>query len=295
MNWYLNRRPKPDGTLRLFGLPFSVTKAQIQAFFEGFEIVKDGIGLLTDHHGRPTGEAFVQFVSPEVARLAAGKHKHLIDGRYVEISFSTLKAANQAIERQMYINMGMVPPDPKSSTRTWTNPYWMKHPLPSGNPSPSPQTHPEFSNTPFTSSFEQSQLGCRPFFSAILEAAGLAYCAPVVEQSWGCQYPALNVNGCNITCTMPAFDNQTSTGASRTQRHIRMRGLPFAATVNDILDFFRPIQPLTVTMRTHKNGKPNGMADVYFATVEDTKEAMKRHKAPMGFRYIELFSSVQES
>ena len=48
----------------------------------GLEIVPNGITLPTDYQGRSTGEAYVQFVSKEVAERALEKHKEKIGHRW---------------------------------------------------------------------------------------------------------------------------------------------------------------------------------------------------------------------
>ncbi|KFP35115.1 Heterogeneous nuclear ribonucleoprotein H3, partial [Chlamydotis macqueenii] len=75
-----------DGTVvRLRGLPFGCSKEEIVQFFQGLEIVPNGITLTLDYQGRSTGEAFVQFASKEIAENALGKHKERIGHRYIEI------------------------------------------------------------------------------------------------------------------------------------------------------------------------------------------------------------------
>lgn len=48
----------------------------------GLEIIPNGITLLQDPQGRTTGDAFVQFASPEIAERALSKHKERIGHRW---------------------------------------------------------------------------------------------------------------------------------------------------------------------------------------------------------------------
>jgi len=48
-------------------VPYSRTAADITDFFKGMQVVADGIFLCTHADGRPTGEAFVEFVNEETA------------------------------------------------------------------------------------------------------------------------------------------------------------------------------------------------------------------------------------
>ncbi|KAF8562549.1 hypothetical protein P879_08677 [Paragonimus westermani] len=300
MDWCVSKSQKPDGTLRLVGLPYDVDKSQLAAFFEGFAIVSDGIGLLKDQYGRPTGEAFVQFVSPEVAKLAATKHKQRIGGRYIEIYHSSVKAAIQAIERQMYVNLGVDPNESKKPGTTWFNPYWKVQQTQCVTSAIAAPLHPlvnpadGYSHWKYPSPCSnQEMLGRRPLVSAVLEAAGINYspCPVVPQQNWLNQHnslPPVVTHSGGIPRVLTMANQASSSGC-----HIRMRGLPYSATVEDVVDFFRPIQPLKICLQLRRDGKPSGMADVHFVNAQDTREAMKYQKKLMGSRYVELFSSVK--
>lgn len=52
--------------------------------WEGYEIVPNGITMMTDHNGRTSGDAYVQFVSQSVAeRAISDKHMKRIGHRLV--------------------------------------------------------------------------------------------------------------------------------------------------------------------------------------------------------------------
>uniref|UniRef100_K7G6T4 G-rich sequence factor 1-like n=1 Tax=Pelodiscus sinensis TaxID=13735 RepID=K7G6T4_PELSI len=71
-----------DGVVRLRGLPYSCTEAEVSEFFADLDIVE--ITFVMDQRGRrKTGEAFVQFAAPEMANQALLKHKEEIGNRYV--------------------------------------------------------------------------------------------------------------------------------------------------------------------------------------------------------------------
>ena len=74
---------------------------------------------------------------------------------------------------------------------------------------------------------------------------------------------------------------------------VRMRGLPYSATVEDILDFFHGLElpSQAVHIATTPDGRPTGEAYVELPTEEEANRAMERHKSRLGTRYIELFRS----
>ncbi|XP_015776015.1 PREDICTED: heterogeneous nuclear ribonucleoprotein H2-like isoform X6 [Acropora digitifera] len=74
-----------EAVVRLRGLPFQVSKEEIEQFFTGLEIVPNGIKITLDEDGRTTGDAFVEFASPELASQAMKKNKESIRRRKIRI------------------------------------------------------------------------------------------------------------------------------------------------------------------------------------------------------------------
>lgn len=77
---------------------------------------------------------------------------------------------------------------------------------------------------------------------------------------------------------------------------LRMRGLPFAASKEDIADFFKEYNPVleSIVLTFRSDGRATGEAYVGFETPDDSQNAMDLHKKSMGTRYIELFLSNEE-
>lgn len=72
--------------VKLRGLPWSATVADIEKFFRDCKIVEgsDGIHMTTSREGRPSGEAFVEFEDAEDLELALQKDREHIGNRYIE-------------------------------------------------------------------------------------------------------------------------------------------------------------------------------------------------------------------
>lgn len=84
---------------------------------------------------------------------------------------------------------------------------------------------------------------------------------------------------------------------------VRMRGLPFTATHDQVLTFFSPGDGLKETCPVsggkdgilfvrYPDGRPTGDAFVLFACEEHAQCALRKHKEILGRRYIELFKST---
>ncbi len=77
---------------------------------------------------------------------------------------------------------------------------------------------------------------------------------------------------------------------------LRMRGLPFAATKEDIIQFFAGYDPVpeSVVLTYRNDGRATGEAYIGFLSANDAERAMELNRRSMGNRYIELFISNKE-
>ncbi|KAL9253970.1 Heterogeneous nuclear ribonucleoprotein H2-like protein [Drosera capensis] len=78
---------------------------------------------------------------------------------------------------------------------------------------------------------------------------------------------------------------------------LRMRGLPFSASKEDIVDFFKEfvIPEDNIHIMYNPDGRRTGETFVMFSKPEDAKAALTKDRKTLGSRYIELFvSSLQE-
>ena len=77
---------------------------------------------------------------------------------------------------------------------------------------------------------------------------------------------------------------------------LKLRGLPFSAGKDDIVDFFKDyvLSEDGVHFVMNSEGRPTGEAFVEFASAEDSRAAMSKDRMTLGSRYIELFPSSHE-
>ncbi|XP_077431067.1 epithelial splicing regulatory protein 1 isoform X2 [Vanacampus margaritifer] len=75
--------------IRARGLPWQSSDQDIARFFSGLNIAKGGAALCLNAQGRRNGEALVRFVSEEHRDLALQRHKHHMGNRYIEVYKAT--------------------------------------------------------------------------------------------------------------------------------------------------------------------------------------------------------------
>ncbi|XP_064883005.1 G-rich sequence factor 1 [Oncorhynchus nerka] len=203
--------PARDGVVRIRGLPYSCTETDVMLFFSGLDVTEDGVTLVTDHRGRNSGEAYVQFLSQEQADEALTRDREVIGNRYIEV-------------------------------------------FPS----------------------RRSEIGGRKKTESVEEGRNSRQIQPHRPAA---QPPR---HGSHPVSSLP-------------QHFVHMRGLPFQATGDDIVQFFSPLALSRILVEFGPDGRASGEADVYFTSHQDAVSAMTRDKAHMQERYIELFLNSTSS
>ncbi|XP_013408423.1 heterogeneous nuclear ribonucleoprotein H3 [Lingula anatina] len=303
-----------DAVIRLRGLPFGCSKEEIAHFFTGLEIVPNGITLPQDGQGRTTGDAYVQFASPDLAERALEKHKKTIGHRYIEIFKSSLQEAKNAMNMMQRMEMmsrmggggggrmgsGMGRPGPYDRVDRFGG--GMGGGMGSGMGS----------GMGGMGSYGNRGRGrnIKGFFDDDYDDYGNGFGGGGGYGGGNFGGNFRNRRGGGMGGGMGGMSGGMNRGSkgfggkggggfgagtpgsnfnSQTGHSVHCRGLPFQATEQDILDFFRPLNPVNVVIHFQPNGRATGEADVDFATHEESQEAMKKDKTNMEHRYIELF------
>ncbi|XP_053317622.1 G-rich sequence factor 1 [Spea bombifrons] len=86
---------------------------------------------------------------------------------------------------------------------------------------------------------------------------------------------------------------QSSVGPPATDGVVRLRGLPYSCTEQDIHNFFAGLDVADegITFVLDQRGRKSGEAFVQFLTQEQADQALLKHKQEIGSRYIEIFPS----
>ncbi|CAH1393304.1 unnamed protein product [Nezara viridula] len=75
--------------VRARGLPWQSSDQDIARFFRGLNVAKGGVALCLSPMGRRNGEALVRFTCGEHREMALKRHKHHIGSRYIEVYRAT--------------------------------------------------------------------------------------------------------------------------------------------------------------------------------------------------------------
>uniref|UniRef100_A0A452S3V5 Epithelial splicing regulatory protein 1 n=1 Tax=Ursus americanus TaxID=9643 RepID=A0A452S3V5_URSAM len=304
-----------DNTIvRARGLPWQSSDQDIARFFKGLNIAKGGAALCLNAQGRRNGEALVRFVSEEHRDLALQRHKHHMGTRYIEVYKATgedfLKIAggtsNEVAqflskENQVIVRMRGLP---FTATADEVVAFFGQHcPITGGKEGILFVTYPDGRPTGdafvlfaceeyaqnalrkhkdllgkryielFRSTAAEVQQVLNRFSSAPLIPLPTPPIIPVLPQQF---VPPTNVRDC-----------------------IRLRGLPYAATIEDILDF---LGEFSTDIRTHgvhmvlnHQGRPSGDAFIQMKSADRAfMAAQKCHKKTMKDRYVEVFQCSAE-
>ncbi|XP_018315667.1 RNA-binding protein fusilli [Mycetomoellerius zeteki] len=74
-----------DCVVRARGLPWQSSDQDIAKFFRGLNVAKGGVALCLSPMGRRNGEALVRFINKEHRDMALKRHKHHMGTRYIEV------------------------------------------------------------------------------------------------------------------------------------------------------------------------------------------------------------------
>ncbi|XP_048887005.1 epithelial splicing regulatory protein 2 isoform X3 [Brienomyrus brachyistius] len=307
-----------ETVIRARGLPWQSSDQDIARFFKGLNIAKGGVALCLNAQGRRNGEALVRFVSPEHRDLALERHKHHMGSRYIEVYKATgeeflkiaggtsnevaqfLSKENQVIIRMRGLPFTATPEDVlgflgSDSPVTDGDEGLLFVRYPDGRPTGDAfvlfaceeyaqnalKKHKHILGKRYIELFRSTAAEVQQVLNRYVSAPLISTLPPP---------PMVPVP---VLATPPFLP------ASSTRDCVRLRGLPYSATIEDILEFMAEhtvdIKPHGVHMVLNQQGRPSGDAFIQMKAADRAfMVAQKCHKKMMKDRYVEVFQCSAE-
>ncbi|XP_008334430.1 uncharacterized protein LOC103397816 [Cynoglossus semilaevis] len=334
--------------VRLRGLPFTCTEADVVQFFRGLDIVENGITFVTDFTGRRSGEAFVQFSSLQEAVEALQKDREFIGNRYIKVFSSSSNEIhpNWRMRANMaFAHQPVSDPLCGSETGSLQSSETLFHYQQSRSPSAqASQDDAEKAEASSEDEYTPSRVN-----QSVEEPDRDVFIVQVKGLPWSCSAEDLmqffsdcrirdGLNGIHLTLDRRGrpsgrgfIEMEDEEDVSRAlekhrqyigeryvevyevtngdaeamlnrplkpaadSRVVRLRGLPFSCTEDDIVQFFRGLNIVEngITFITDRRGRPTE-AYVQFPSQREADEALQRDKEFIGNRYIEVLTSASD-
>ncbi|XP_026992883.1 epithelial splicing regulatory protein 2 isoform X2 [Tachysurus fulvidraco] len=306
-----------ETVIRARGLPWQSSDQDIARFFKGLNIAKGGVALCLNAQGRRNGEALVRFVNSEHRDMALERHKHHMGSRYIEVYKATgeeflkiaggtsnevaqfLSKENQVIIRMRGLPFTATHQDvlgflgPESPVTDGTEGLlFVKYP--DGRPTGDAfvlfaceeyaqnalKKHKQILGKRYIELFRSTAAEVQQVLNRYMSTPLISTLPPPPSM-----VPVL---------AAPPF---LTTGSTRDC--VRLRGLPYTASIEDILEFMGEhtidIKPHGVHMVLNQQGRPSGDAFIQMkASDRAFMVAQKCHKKMMKDRYVEVFQCSTE-
>lgn len=277
------------------GLPFDATKNDIADFLVGCKLLRgqEGIHLLVGVDGRSKGEAIVEFVAEEDVEKAQTYHMKSMGHRYIEVTPLSQQEKEWELSRQ--------PAQPSSGDYVvrlrglpWSasakDIVQLLHDCKVANGEAG--VHFTFAPDGRASGEAFVELCSEDDVSKAIshnnEHMGKRYVeifrASQGQMQWDCRLVNRDGGG----------GGGFGGGGVGSGGVVRLRGLPFRCTEDDVRKFFQGLDiPMgAITLQKDQDGRETGEAYVSFPSTQDAEKALAKDRQHMGHRYIEVFRST---
>ncbi|XP_034088078.1 epithelial splicing regulatory protein 2 isoform X2 [Gymnodraco acuticeps] len=307
-----------ETVIRARGLPWQSSDQDIARFFKGLSIAKGGVALCLNAQGRRNGEALVRFINSEHRDLALERHKHHMGSRYIEVYKATgeefLKIAggtsNEVAqflskENQVIIRMRGLPFTATSQeVLSFLGPespvtdgaeglLFVKYP----DGRPTGDAFVLFSCEEYAQNAlkKHKQILGKRYIELFRSTA--AEVQQVLNRYMSA--PLISTLPPSPIVPVPVMAQPYLPAASSSRDCVRLRGLPYTAGIEDILEFMGEhtvdIKPHGVHMVLNQQGRPSGDAFIQMRSPDKSfMVAQKCHKKTMKDRYVEVFQCSTE-
>ncbi|XP_062404546.1 epithelial splicing regulatory protein 2 isoform X4 [Sardina pilchardus] len=307
-----------ETVIRARGLPWQSSDQDIARFFKGLNIAKGGVALCLNAQGRRNGEALVRFINSEHRDMALERHKHHMGSRYIEVYKATgeeflkiaggtsnevaqfLSKENQVIIRMRGLPFTATPQDvlgflgPESLVTDGTEGLlFVKYP----DGRPTGDAFVLFACEEYAQSAlkKHKQILGKRYIELFRSTA--AEVQQVLNRYMST--PLISTLPPPPMVPVPVLATPPFLATGTTRDCVRLRGLPYTAAIEDILEFMGEhtidIKPHGVHMVLNQQGRPSGDAFIQMKSADRAfMVAQKCHKKMMKDRYVEVFQCSTE-
>ncbi|EHB17049.1 Epithelial splicing regulatory protein 2 [Heterocephalus glaber] len=258
-----------ETVVRARGLPWQSSDQDVARFFKGLNIARGGVALCLNAQGRRNGEALIRFTDREQRDLALQRHKHHMGVRYIEVYKATGEefvkiAGGTSLEVARFLSR-------------------------------EDQVILRLRGLPFSAGPADVLSFLGPECPVTGGADGLLFVRHPDGRPTG---DAFALFACE-ELAQAALRRHKGMLAGTGRDCVRLRGLPYTATIEDILSFLgeaaADIRPHGVHMVLNQQGRPSGDAFIQMTSAERALAAAQRcHKKMMKERYVEVVSCSTE-
>uniref|UniRef100_A0A8C7ZJK5 Epithelial splicing regulatory protein 2 n=1 Tax=Oryzias sinensis TaxID=183150 RepID=A0A8C7ZJK5_9TELE len=291
-----------ETVIRARGLPWQSSDQDIARFFKGLNIAKGGVALCLNAQGRRNGEALVRFIDSEHRDLALERHKHHMGSCFQRTSNEVAQFLSK--ENQVIIRMRGLPFTATSQeVLSFLGP---ESPVTDGAEGLLFVKYPD--GRPTGDAFVL--FSCEEYVQNALkkhkQILGKRYIelfrstAAEVQQVLNRYMSTPLISTLPASPIVPVLASQPFLPAATSTRDcVRLRGLPYTAGIEDILEFMGEhtvdIKPHGVHMVLNQQGRPSGDAFIQMKSADRAfMVAQKCHKKTMKDRYVEVFQCSTE-
>uniref|UniRef100_A0A4W5JZ22 Epithelial splicing regulatory protein 2 n=1 Tax=Hucho hucho TaxID=62062 RepID=A0A4W5JZ22_9TELE len=307
-----------ETVIRARGLPWQSSDQDIARFFKGLNIAKGGVALCLNAQGRRNGEALVRFINQEHRDLALERHKHHMGSRYIEVYKATgeeflkiaggtsnevaqfLSKENQVIIRMRGLPFTASPQDVLNflgadSPVTDASDGLLFVKYPDGRPTGDAFVLFSCEEYALNALKKHKQILGKRYIELFRSTA--AEVQQVLNRYMST--PLISTLPSSSMVPMPVLATPPYLTTGSTRDCVRLRGLPYTAAIEDILEFMGEhtidIKPHGVHMVLNQQGRPSGDAFIQMRSADRAfMVAQKCHKKMMKDRYVEVFQCSTE-
>lgn len=280
------------------GLPFKASAEDVIKFFQGFTLSGDAVYLRRHPDGRPNGEAFIVFETPDEARRATQKDRETFGDkfgdRYVRV-YPTLESDVSDMQTAV-LQQSMAHQQGNSHSHGHADSVVKIKSLPFDAT--------QLDIIQFFETFRLKPNGVQLVVRSDNKPTGEAFVDfetpeeaarairekdhKVFSEKFGDRYVRLiQVSRKEMQATLALrFGGEGI---------LKMKGIPFKATAADVRKFFAGyrIKPDGISFIMHADGRPTGMAFIEFETPQEAVRAMEKDRAKFGPEYGDRFCMLQ--